>query len=168
MCKDTNKRGQKQTCLHFAERQYLRRSQSTHKRGQKQTCLHFAEREYLRQRKPISTTKLRLAPLYNSDPTPNPSLGRGFCRAIYRAPCGAWRTYRHIPRWGVAGCVLRPVVGRWQVVCHSERSEESGYGRMGISDSHVVPNQILRYALLRSEWQDSGNNHTQISRSRSK
>ncbi len=45
--KDTNKRGQKQTCLHFAEREYLRRSQSSNKRGQRQTYLGIAEREYL-------------------------------------------------------------------------------------------------------------------------
>ena len=55
--KDTNKRGQKQVYLHFAEREYLRRSQSTNKRGQKQVYLHFAERKYLRQSQ--STNKPR-------------------------------------------------------------------------------------------------------------
>jgi len=34
--KDTNKRGQKQARLHFAETEYLRRSQSTKSREQKQ------------------------------------------------------------------------------------------------------------------------------------
>ena len=35
VCKDSNKREQKQTCLHFAERKYLRRSRSPKSREQK-------------------------------------------------------------------------------------------------------------------------------------
>ena len=47
--KDTDKREQKQVYLHFAEREYLRRSQSTDKRGQCQIYLNIAERKYLRR-----------------------------------------------------------------------------------------------------------------------
>ena len=47
--KDTNKREQKQTRLHFAEREYFGASQSTNKRGQCQIYLNIAEREYLRR-----------------------------------------------------------------------------------------------------------------------
>ena len=47
--KDTNKREQKQTRLHFAEREYLRRSQSTNKRGQCRIYLNIAERKYPRR-----------------------------------------------------------------------------------------------------------------------
>ena len=49
-CKDTNKPREKSkfTCI-FSEAEYLRRSQNTNKRGQKQVYLHFAGREYLRR-----------------------------------------------------------------------------------------------------------------------
>jgi hypothetical protein len=47
--KDTNKRGQKQACLQFAEREYLGRSQRYEKSGAEANFRPAsAEREYLR------------------------------------------------------------------------------------------------------------------------
>ena len=74
-----------------------------------------------REGKQTSTTERRLTPLYNSDLTPNPSLGRGFCRAIYRAPCGAWLASFRVPWWGVV---------TWFVILSGTQwSEESGWGQ---------------------------------------
>ena len=55
--------------------------------------------------------KRRLTPLYNSDPPLNPLLGGDFCRAIYRAPCGAWQASLRVPWWGVDRLSVTPREG---------------------------------------------------------
>ncbi len=107
----------------------------------------------------MPTTKLRLTPLYNSYPTPYPSLGRGFCRATYRAPCGAWQASfasrgrgvaDFVPslRWGVGKLSVTPRSRRRRGslathICHSEGGHTPDRGSLAVGSAAVFSEMSL-------------------------